>query len=145
VGGWPVRRAGEGAFHDNLRFDLGDLEETGAAVTVAQFRPGPHQTVLVVAATDEAAVEAHLRPQLGARLCVIPSRWTKAQVDQVRSVLWRHFSEWTLNSFGNGADEQGQRVVHIRLFRVLPEMARWAVDVPDGLLEVDPVLTPAVR
>lgn len=112
---------------------------------MAQLRPGPHQTVLVVAAADETAVEAHLRPQLGARLCVIPSRWTEAQVDHVTSVLWRHLSEWTLDSFGNGSDGQGQRVVRVRLFRVLPEMARWAVDLPDGLLEVDPVLAPAAR
>lgn len=28
-----ARRAEEGAFHDKLEFDLGDLEETGAAVS----------------------------------------------------------------------------------------------------------------
>jgi hypothetical protein len=76
---------------------------------------------------------------------VIPSRWTKDQGDQVTSVLLRHFPEWTLGTVGNGSDEQGQLVVYVRLFRVLPEMARWAVDAPDGLLDVDPVLAPAAR
>jgi hypothetical protein len=34
--------------------------------------------VLVVAAADRDAVEARIRPQLGERLCVVSSRWTKA-------------------------------------------------------------------
>jgi hypothetical protein len=59
---------------DNLDFDLGDLEDTGAAVTTVIFRPSADQAVLVVAATDIATVEARLRPQLPDRLCVLPSR-----------------------------------------------------------------------
>jgi len=143
VGGWPVRRV-EGDF-DDLEFDLGDLQETGAAVSVTIFRPGAGQTVLVVAATDEAAVERRLRPQLGARLCVIRSRWTKSEVEQVTSVLLRQMDEWTLMTFGEGADDDGQLVVRAQLFRVRPDMARWAAGVPDGLLEVSPALAPAAR
>jgi hypothetical protein len=142
-GGWPVRRP---VYEfDNLECDLGDLEETGAAVSVTIFRPGPDQAVLVVAAADEAAVERQLRPQLGTRLCVVPSRWTKSQVDEVTSVLFRQMREWTLRTFGQGADENGQVFVHIRLFRVLPDTAQWATGVPDGLLEIEPVLTPTER
>jgi hypothetical protein len=140
-GGWPVRRP---VYEfDNLECDLGDLEETGAAVSVTIFRPGPDQAVLVVAVADEAAVERQLRPQLGARLCVVPSRWTKSQVDGVTSVLFGQMRDWTLSTFGLAADEDGQVFVHIRLFRVLPDMARWATDMPDGLLEIEPVLTRA--
>lgn len=107
------------------------------------YRPGPHQTMLLLAAADEVAVERHLRPQLGARLCVIPSRWTKAQLDHATSVLLEHMAEWLLITFGLAADEQGQRAIFTRLVRVLPGMAQWAADVPDGLLKMNPVLAPA--
>jgi hypothetical protein len=83
AGGWPHPprwRDGD----QNLDFDLGDLQDTGAAAAVTIFRPGQDRAVLVIAATDPDAVEARLRPQLGALLCVVPSRWTKAELDAVR-------------------------------------------------------------
>jgi hypothetical protein len=74
-GGWPVT----GRHGDvELSYDLGDLAETGAATAITLFHPGPDQAVLVIAAADPAAVEARLRPQLGASLCVVPSRWTSS-------------------------------------------------------------------
>jgi hypothetical protein len=84
-GGWPEPpRSRDG--DENLHFDLGDLEDTGAAVAVNVFRPGRDRAVLVIAA-DPDAVETRLRPQLGALLCVVPSRWTKAELDAVRDHL----------------------------------------------------------
>lgn len=60
----PVRPRGmNGGEAENLTFDLGDLQD------------------LVVAVSDLAAVESRLRPQLGRRLCVVSSRWTKDQLD----------------------------------------------------------------
>jgi hypothetical protein len=77
-----------------LGYDLGGLELIGAAVAVTLFRLGPNRAVivLVVAAGDVAAVEARLRPQLGESLCVVPSRWTKAQLDTVGDYLHYHSS-----------------------------------------------------
>jgi hypothetical protein len=80
-GGWPRPAWGPGA--RNLSFDLGDLRETGAAVAVTIFRPSEDQAVLVVAADDTAAVAARLRPQLGKLLCVVPSRWSRAELDAI--------------------------------------------------------------
>ena len=77
AGGWP--RSREQNLPENLHVDLGDLEETGAAVTVVIFRPSTDQALLVIAAGDIAAVEAQLRPQLADRLCVVASRWTGEQ------------------------------------------------------------------
>lgn len=54
--GWP-----SGARNANLDYDLGDLQDSGAAVAVTLFRPSATQVVLVVAAADPAAVEARLR------------------------------------------------------------------------------------
>lgn len=140
AGGWPTGT--NGGETENLTFDLGDLEDTGAAVTVVTFRPGPHQAVLVVAAGDPAAVESRLRPQLGPRLCVVPSRWTREQLDTASATLRDHLHDWTVSSFGHGVDHRGQAFVGVRLFRVLPELAHWAAALPDGLLQVVPVLAP---
>jgi hypothetical protein len=72
-----------------LVFDLdyGDLESSGAMVTRVIFRPSADQEVLVVAATDVDAVTQQLSPQLPNQLCVVPSRFTSAQLDEVRDVL----------------------------------------------------------
>lgn len=136
-GGWPtVHRRGE------LSYDVGDLADTGAAVAVTVFRPGEDQAVLVVAAADQAAVEARLRPQLGTSLCVVPSRWTKGQLDDVRDDLSRRWQQWDLYRLGpqNGAD--GQAHIAARLVRVLPQVAAWAAAVPPGIVVLQPWLTP---
>lgn len=76
AGGWPHldwEHASSGRGVHNLDYDLGDLEDTGAAVAVTTFRPSEDQAVLVVAAADRDAVEAQLRPQLGDLLCVVTS------------------------------------------------------------------------
>lgn len=138
-GGWPhVTRRGDIL----LDYDLGDLQDTGAAVAVTLFRPGDHQAVLVVAASDPAAVEARLRPQLGDLLCVVPSRWTKAQLDLVRSHLHQQCQQWNLYQLGPQNTADGQTRIAARLVRVLPEIATWAESLPDGILALDPWITP---
>lgn len=66
--------------------------------------------VLVVAAADPDAVEAQLRPQLGDLLCVVTSRWTKAELDAVRAHLHAHWEQWNLYGLGpsNGEDGDSQ-------------------------------------
>lgn len=89
-GGWPpVTPPGDIV----LECDLGDLPGTGALVAVTLFRPSEDQAVLVVAASDQAAVEARLRPQLGVLLCVVPSRWTNARLAAVVATAGRDRSE----------------------------------------------------
>jgi hypothetical protein len=139
VGGWPdVIRHGDA----NLRFDLGDLRDTGAAVSVTLFRPGGNKAVLVVAAADSAAVEAQLRPQLGDCLCVVPSRWTRADLDQVRACLDDHHEQWNVYLCGESSTDDGQACITASLTRVLPEIAAWAESLPGGLLILKPWLAP---
>jgi hypothetical protein len=140
TGGWP--RSGRGREHDNLSFDLADLEQTGAAVAVTTFRPGKRQLVLVVAAADIEAVEAQLRPQLGARLCVVPSQWTRPELRAVLDHLSGRWEDWNIYSAGEINTSQGQAQVTARLARVLPEMAAWAAPLPDGILALRPWLIP---
>jgi hypothetical protein len=131
--GWPAG--------DNLG-DFEELLDTGAAVSVAVFHPGPDRTVLVVAATDRAAVEARLRPRLGARLCVVPSRWATRQLDEVFAVLSAHQRDWDLGMVARSVEEDGQPVVMATLLRVGPEVAAWAAGLPEGILRLRPSLSP---
>lgn len=135
-GGWPPARG-------HLRFDMSDVQDVEAVVQVTVFRPGPGQEVLVVAATDPAAVEAMLRPRLGPRLCLVPSRWTKAELDAVRRHLHARHRSWNLLRLGQSADEDGQAYIGVELARVSPETASWAASMPTGILSLDPWLRPA--
>jgi hypothetical protein len=153
-GGWPHQTwvhgvkdgpAGErpAARYARLHYDLGDLRETGAAVAVTTFRPSEDQAVLVVAAADSEAVEAHLRPQLGQLLCVIPSTWTKAELEAVGAHLLAHHDDWNLYGWGDTSSEDGQAQITARLTRTLPEIATWAAGLPAGILGLEPWLTHA--
>jgi len=146
AGGWPHLNWEPGTWgrgEHNLDYDLGDLADTGAAVAVTTFRPSEDQAVLVVAAADRDAVEARLRPQLGDLLCVVTSRWTKAELDAVRAHLHAHWEEWNLYQSGPSNGEDGQTCMTAKLTRVLPEIADWAASLPPDILALDPWLSHA--
>ena len=155
-GGWPHQtwvygvkevQTGErpAAQYVGLVYDLGDLRETGAAVVVTTFRPSEDQAVLVVAAADLDAVEAHLRPQLGQLLCVVPSKWTRAELEAVRAHLSAHAEDWNLYAWGGyTSTEDGQAKITARLTRMLSGVAAWAASLPTGMLDLDPWLIPAL-
>lgn len=115
-GGWPAgdRNSPE------LSRDLDDLAGTGAAVGVTWFRPSENQAVLVVAAADPEAAEARLRPRLGGALCIVPSRWTKTELEAVAGQLHQHMREWNLYTLGRTSTGDGQACMHARLVRILP-------------------------
>jgi hypothetical protein len=77
----------------------------------------------VVAAADTEAVEALLRPQLGGLLCVVASRWTRAEFDAVRAHLDERWEQWNLYELGETSSEDGQAHIDAKLTRVLPEIA----------------------
>jgi hypothetical protein len=142
-GGWPHGFNGSRRGLGNLDVDLADLKETGAAVTVVTFRPGDDdQAVLVVAAGDPPAVEARLRPQLGSSLCVVPSRWTKSELDAVRGHLRGRFWDWRLYGLGTCTLNDAQAQVHAKLTMVTPQIAAWAASLPPGILRLDSWLLP---
>jgi hypothetical protein len=137
AGGWPHSKRDA-----RLRFDLKHLEVDGAAVQVTVFHPSRTQRVLVVAAADPAAVEAVLRPQLGTRLCVVPARYTRAQVTAARATLGGRMSDYMIWEVYGTADEQGQPVLNAGLTRITPALAHWLTTRPDGLVYIDAWLTP---
>ncbi len=135
-GGWPP-----GETDANLDFDGGDLD--GVAVSVVIFRPSPRQAVLVVAASDVDTAKTVLEPQLPNQLCVVPSRWTRPQLDAVEAHLDLHAEDWSLHSWGPAADANGQPYVEAELVRTTAEIAEWAASLPAGLLTLVPSLAPA--
>src|SRR5262249_33530797 len=137
AGGWPRGVDPNG----NLTFDLRDLLISGAVVGVVTFRPSTYQAVLVVAATDIDAAEAVLRPQLSDRLCIVPSRWTRTRLDDVRAHLYAHWDDWNLQVVGEATDEHAQLSVYVQLRRVSAAIADWADTLPEGLLRLEPSLT----
>lgn len=155
-GGWPhqtwvygIKEVETGEYpavqYVGLVYDLGDLLETGAAVVVTTFRPSEDQAVLVVAAADLEAVEAQLRPQLGQLLCVVPSKWTRAELEAVRAHLTAHPEDWNLYMWGGyTSTEDGQAKITAGLTRMLPEVAAWAANLPTGILDLEPWLVPAL-
>jgi len=142
-GGWPYVVWSHG--DKNLDFDLGDLRETGAVVGLSVFRPSENQAVLVVAAAEMDAVEARLRPQLGELLCVVRSRWTRAELEAVRGYLHARHDEWKLYMWGESVGADGQACMIAELTLMTPLIAGWAVSVPSGILALEPWLTPVTR
>ncbi|GAA1579387.1 MULTISPECIES: hypothetical protein [Kribbella] len=124
--------------------DADDLEASGTIVHKAIFRPSENQEVLVVAATDVDAVTRQLSRHLPDQLCVVQSRFTRAQLDGVRDVLLARWQEWRLETIGTGhSDAQGQPFATAEPFRVPAAMAEWADTLPEGLLQVSPTIVPA--
>jgi hypothetical protein len=136
AGGWPADRG-------QLRFDMNDLRDVETVVQVTVFRPGPGQEVLVVAATDPAALRALLQPRLGTRLCVLPSRWTRAELEAVRRDLQSRHRAWKLLRLSQSADADGQAHIAAELARVPVEAASWAASMPAGIVSLNPWLRPA--
>lgn len=139
-GGWP--HGTDEQFGVDVDVDLGDLEDTGAAVTTVIFRPSDDQAVLVVAASDIAAVEARLRPRLQDRLCIVPSRWTRQQLDDAEQHFRSMAQPWRLYSWGPRCDEQAQATMTAELVNVTDDIARWVATQPDGLVSIEPWLIP---
>lgn len=137
LGDWP-----HGPRDGNLAFDLADLRDTGAVVAITIFRPSPTQAVAVVAAENVEAVEQQLRPQLGQSLCIVPSRFSRVQLDRVRHELEQKWEAWDLYETGESHDEEGQPHISGSISRMLPETAEWASVHPSGLLAIHPWLAP---
>jgi len=137
AGGWP-----SGDTPDGFGAELAALTASGVAIQVTMFSPPGRGQVLVISASDSELAESKLRLVCGQRLCVVPSRYTQAQVDAVRADIHSHFQDWQVYSSGLTSGEDGQIVVTLSLVRLTPAIAAWAEQVPDRLLGLSPWLVP---
>lgn len=139
AGGWP-----QGDVDENVDVPP-DLLAAHQITSVALFRPSRRQVVLVLAAEEPQQVEAALRPRYGGRLCVVPSRWTRRQIDDVIGRLRAERREWMIYILGESTAEDGQALITVELTRVLPALASWARALPEGFMSLRPWLTPEAR
>jgi len=135
-GGWPSSDLDENL---DPNVDLHGEE----VVTVTMFRPSRSQVVAVIASENPGRTEQRLRDVLGSSLCVVQSRWTGRQVEELRTTLGERHAEWLLYEWGETAAEDGQLTFAAKVVRVLPGLVAFAAGLPDGLLTVDAWLTPA--
>ncbi|MFC6155879.1 hypothetical protein [Kribbella jiaozuonensis] len=126
-----------------LDADVHDRGPSGPIIHITIFRPSADQEVLVVAATDVDAVIRQLSPKLPGQLCVVPSRFTRAQIDEVYDVLHARWRDWRLETFGTGSDDQAQPYIPATMFRVTADLAEWVDALPEGLVRLEPTLVPA--
>jgi hypothetical protein len=131
-GGWP-----RGRYDDVLGDDM-DLEGE-ETVTVVIFRPSRRSEVVVIASEAPDVTKARLEPHLGRHLCVVQSRWTRAQVNDVREQLHAR-ARWITSA--EGATEDAQARITAELVFVSADVSAYATTVPDDLLSVSVWLTP---
>lgn len=113
-------------------------------VEVALVRPFPDSVLLGVIATDEAArdaVEAGLRPTYGKRLCVVASRFSRAEIDAARaevSPLNEELRAEGMHSGGGvGVSDDLQVVVRSSAVLVTEKLQAALERHPAGLVELD--------
>lgn len=135
--GWPA-----GSQDELFAIDMQALRDADNCVKTVMYRPRPDSVVMVVVAVDVAEAERVWRPVLGSRLCIVQSRWSNRQVEQVRADLHAHWHDWTISSFGGPAAQDAQVHVTAEVLRVMPGLAVWAREIPEGLFDVNPALLP---
>ena len=119
-----------------------ELEAAGLLLNMTLFHPPGAGPVLVIAASDPDAVIARLGTFATSRICVVRSRYSRAEIIDVRQELRARFDDW--RSFGSGqtSSADGQIRFFVQVVRVVPELAAWAANVSEGLLKVRPWLAP---
>lgn len=159
-GGWP-RDAGllRGPGHEpegdvNMMaeqpaMDAYRAEHPDDVVTIALLRPFPDSVLMGVSAVDAAAAERAeqaLRPAYGERLCVVVSRFTRAQVTAAQAEIPIGDEEGTrlgvMGGAGEGVSDDLQVEVGYDVVMVTEELQRRADRHPPGLIALRPWLIP---
>jgi hypothetical protein len=118
----------------------------GAIVDMALMRPGKRQVIaLVLTSGDPRPVTAALAQSYPRQLCVVRSRFTRAELRHALRVFdipqWQATParEWAV---GESWTRRGQVYVDVDLLRVTPAVASAASGLRPGLLSLHPFLRP---
>jgi hypothetical protein len=129
--------------------DRYSAEHPGDVVTIALLRPFPDSVLMGVSAVDDAAAaraEEALRPMYGERLCVVVSRFTRAQVTAAQQAIPVGGEEGVrlgvMGGAGEGVSDDLQVEVGYDVVMVTEELQRRAEQHPPGLLVLRPWLVP---
>lgn len=124
-------------------------EHPGDVVQIALLRPFPDSVLMGVSAVDEAAAERAaeaLLPAYGKRLCVVVSRFTRAQITAAQAEIRVGSDEGrrlgVMGGAGEGVSDDLQVEVGYDVVMVTEELQRRAQEHPPGLLVLRPWLVP---
>ena len=118
-----------------------ELRTSGLIATARVYYPAVDAGAFVVCAYDPAHVTKLLAADGPRRnVCVIPSRYTQAEIDRALQDIQENFYRWQLFKESDRTSNSGQRTILLMPVRLLPEMAAWALTVPEGLVQIDPWL-----
>ncbi len=130
--------------------DMGGIEHYKAkhpadVLSIAFFHPAG-ATVIVLASADRSAAVAALGAKYAGRLCVVQSRWTKAQVaavhDAVHKLGMADPDAGLLNG-GTTAGPDGQLAIGVSAIARDPAVDRLLRQAPQGLIQFSALLQPA--
>jgi len=113
---------------------------------ITQFRVDATHGVYVVTAEDPGLAERTLLPLYDGGVCVVASRYTPQQLEQIRHRLHEEMRSraWPITMHGDTSDADGQPMLIVQLAWVVPGMVEWAATLPDGILYLEAWLRPAV-
>jgi hypothetical protein len=117
------------------------LTDEGRLLQYARVRSASGE-VVVVSAVDVEPVEAILRPLLGDSLVVVPSPWSRRDLDAVQEILLQETDTAGIVMVGEGMDPQGhvQAVTWVR--HVTPGLEEGLAALPQGILALEAWLVP---
>lgn len=98
---------------------------------------------IVVTTTQADRVRALLTPRVGEALRVVPSAWSRERVRAVSRAFVDNERPWGVLANGEGVGVDWQLRATASVVRVPPDLARWAGELPDGMLNLQVWLRPA--
>ena len=144
AGGWPRGPRGENI--DTAAASSYAARHPGSVQQIAMLRPSENQVVgLVLSTGNPATIQAALQAPMRNRVCVIRTRYTKAQI-AATSTAFRFGSPVMkaahVDGTGHGLSHDGQPTFVVELPIVTRSVADLADRQPAGLVVLDAWLTP---
>ena len=143
-GGWPRGPRGENI--NTAAASNYAARHPGSVQELAMLRPSENQVVALVLSTgDPAPIQAALQAPMRNRVCVVRTRYTKAQI-AATSAAFRIGNPLTkaahVDGTGHGLSHTGQPTFVVQLPVVTEPVAELADRQPAGLVVLDAWLTP---
>ncbi len=142
-GGWKMR-SDSYEFAAAYAYARRNPEEV---VSIFEFYPGPHTPVVTVASTDSTRTMSALAKAYPRSLCIVPSRYTRADVHHAAAVAHRLSSPETTPSYlvddvSTKTGPDGQPYVEVVVVYDDPAVRQALASLPAGLIKIVTWLQP---
>ncbi|NQX28340.1 hypothetical protein HQQ81_13415 [Microbacteriaceae bacterium VKM Ac-2854] len=133
----PVTPVDSDAHDDAIR----SLIDTGAVLHDVRVRAG-NGVAAVVSAVDVAQVELALRPLLQDALVVVPSPWSRSDLDTIQQILSEEEEPAGVFMSGEGMDPRARYRVTAWVRQITPRLAERLAPCPEGIVALEVWLEP---